>query len=41
MEVLKKLYEIDVGGFGFLRNIGANLLNNCDFIKNNIQKVAA
>ncbi|EGR27367.1 ubiquinone biosynthesis coq6 family protein, putative [Ichthyophthirius multifiliis] len=40
MEVLKKLYEVDVAGFAMVRNFGANLLNNCNFIKNNIQKIA-
>ena len=39
MEVIKKLYEFD-GPFGYLRNIGANIINNCDIIKQKMTDVA-
>ncbi|KAL4430101.1 hypothetical protein ABPG74_013548 [Tetrahymena malaccensis] len=40
MELIKKMYELP-GPFAFIRNVGANIINNNSFLKENFMKVAS
>jgi len=40
MELLKKMYELP-GPLAFIRNVGANIVNNSSFLKDNFMKVAS
>lgn len=41
MEFIKKTYELPPGPLAFLRNFGANVLNNSEFLKDNFMRVAS
>lgn len=40
MELIKKTYELP-GPFAFLRNVGANIVNNSQFLKDGFMKIAS